>query len=270
MPERQHASGSDMTMNDSVITSRARLLAARWAPAATTPATAAAGRRTIGHQRRAEGNTRLERTPPEILLRGCGGVERLADLRLQSRLLVEADLEVRKDRELRAHVRIALAASAFVVRERLAQVTLALRRLARSEPVEEALERAGIGRAGRALVQVARELEPDLLEDLQVPARHGVAGPLEGVERRVQRAGQAAEPGLALEEAPAQQPPPQRRDRVQQPAPDARACVRGARAGPRLESSAPPAAMPTSHTCTSSRPSPFPSAKLRRDASSSG
>ena len=106
----------------------------------------------------------------------------------------------------------------FIVRERLAQVALALRRLARIESVEEALECPGIGRAGRALVQVARELEADLLEDLQVSACHGVAGALEGVERRVQCAGQAAEPGLALEEAPAQQPPPQRRDRVQRPA----------------------------------------------------
>ena len=57
-------------------------------------------------------------------------VERLADLRLQSRLLVKADLEVRQDRELRARGRVALEPPALVVRERLPQVTLRLRRLA--------------------------------------------------------------------------------------------------------------------------------------------
>ena len=205
-------------MNDSVIASRARALAARCRAAAKTPKTAAAGRRTIGHQRGADGNTAVERAPPEILLRGGGGVERLVNLRLQSCLLVEADLEVRQDRELRARLRIALHPPALVVRERLAQVTLPVRRIACLEPVEEALEHRGIGSAGPALVQVARELEPDLLEDLQVPARDRLAGSPERVEGRVQCAGQTAEPRLALEEALAQQAPPQRRDRVQQPA----------------------------------------------------
>ena len=133
-------------MNDSVITSRASLLVSaallprrrrrRRRPGAGRPATSA----------RADGKERLERAPPEILLRGVRGVERLADLRLQARLLVEADLEVREDGELRARLRIPLEPPALVPRERLAQVALPLGRVAGPQSVEEPLD-ARIGGA---------------------------------------------------------------------------------------------------------------------------
>ena len=184
-------------MNDSVITSRASLLALRCTPAATTPTTAAGRSPDDRHQRAADGNERLERAPPQILLRGVRGVERLADLRLQARLLVEADLEVREHGELRARLRIALDPPALVARERLAQVALPLGRVAGPQSVEEPLERRRLGRrVRRGLVEIARELEPDLLEHLQVPARDGVAGTLERVERRVQLGRQAPDPRL--------------------------------------------------------------------------
>jgi hypothetical protein len=67
-------------------------------------------------------------------------------------------------------------------------------------------------------VEVARELEPDLLEDPQVPARDGGAGTFERIERRVQCTRQAPDPRLALEEATAEQSTPQRRNWVQEPA----------------------------------------------------
>ena len=124
------APGSDRTMNDSVITSRASLLDARCAPAATTPTTAAAGRRTTGHQRAADGNRASSARRPRSSCVAYGGVERLANLRLQARLLVEADLEVREDGELRARLRVALEPQALVPRERLAQVALPLGRVA--------------------------------------------------------------------------------------------------------------------------------------------
>ena len=79
--------------------------------------------------------------------------------------------------------------------------------------------RAWVGRLARwARMQVARELEPDLLEHLEVPARHALAGALEGVERRVQLSGQASDPRVGLEQAASQQPAPRRRDRVEHPA----------------------------------------------------
>ena len=58
--------------------------------------------------------------------------------------------------------------------------------------------------------QVARELEADLLEHLQVAARDGVAGPLDGVERRVSRPS-AARAGCRVEQTAPQQPRHERR-----------------------------------------------------------
>src|SRR5439155_119388 len=64
---------------------------------------------------------RFERTPSQVLLRCGRGVECLEDLRLQARLLVEADLQVREEGELRAPLRIAFEPNALVMRKRLAQ-----------------------------------------------------------------------------------------------------------------------------------------------------
>jgi hypothetical protein len=55
------------------------------------------------------------------LLRGVRGIERLEYLRLQARLLVEADLQVREQGELGASLRIAFQPHKLVPRERLAQ-----------------------------------------------------------------------------------------------------------------------------------------------------
>ena len=118
---------------------------------------------------------------------------------------MEADLEVREQGELGASLGIAFEPDALVTGECLAQQALAIRRVAGSQ-------------ARRAVVEIAGELEPDLLEDLEVAARNSVAGELERVERCVELMREAADPRLALEEAAAQQPAPERRDRVQQPA----------------------------------------------------
>ena len=132
---------------------------------------------------------------------------------------MEADLEVREHGELRVRLRIALEPQALVVHERLSQVTLPLRWIARTQAVEESADLRGVGRrVRRALVEVARELEPDLLEHPQVPSRDGGAGTLERVERRVQLGRQTPDSRLRLEEAVAQQPAPQRPDRMEQPA----------------------------------------------------
>ena len=132
---------------------------------------------------------------------------------------MEADLEVREQGELRARLRVALEPQALVVHERLSQVTLPLRWIAGTQAVEESADLRRIGRrVRRALVEVARELEPDLLEHPQVPARDGGASSLERVERRVQLGRQAPDSRLGLEEAVAQHPAPQRPNRVQQPA----------------------------------------------------
>ena len=130
--------------------------------------------------------------------------EGLADLGLEPRLLVEADLEVREHGELHASLRIALVPQALVPRERLAQVALTFRRVARPQAVERLLA-----------VEVASELEADLLEHLQVAARDGVARQLDGVERRVQLCRQAPQARLALKEPAAHQPPPEGRERMQ-------------------------------------------------------
>ena len=74
---------------------------------------------------------RLERAPSEILLRRVRGIERVPDLQLQARLLVQADLEVREERDLRARLRVRFEPPALVPRERLAEVALPVRRLAR-------------------------------------------------------------------------------------------------------------------------------------------
>ena len=145
--------------------------------------------------------------------------------------------------------------SALVARERLAQVGLPLGRVAGPQPVEEALDSGSRRCVRRALVEVARELAarsprtPSGCRARRRRSRRSNAsnGVWSSAVRRPIRVSR-------LEEAAAQQPAPERRDRMQQPAAARRACARSARAGPHRGSSAPPAARPTSRTCTSSRP----------------
>src|SRR5262245_2169230 len=155
------------------------------------------------------GQERLERAPPEILLRDVRSIERLANLRLESYLLVEADFEVRQYRKLSSHLGVMLDSYPLVAAEGLAQVALSSRRIAGPQFVEEPLERSGLDwRIRRALAQEARELRADLLEHLQVAACDGVACALERVERGVQLGRQAAEPCPGLKQSTAQQAPP--------------------------------------------------------------
>jgi hypothetical protein len=53
------------------------------------------------------------------------------------------------------------------------------------------------------IVEIARELQPDLLEDPEISARDGGAGTLERVERCVQLGGQPSDWRLGLKEAAA-------------------------------------------------------------------
>jgi hypothetical protein len=138
---------------------------------------------------------------------------------LQAHLLVEADLEIRQYGELCTRLRVSLEPPALVARKGLAQVALPLGRIARPQAVDEGLKARRSLVVRRAFVEKARELEADLLEHLPVAASHGVAGSLERVEGRVQRSGEASEPRLGLEEAAAHQPAPERRQRMEQPAP---------------------------------------------------
>src|SRR5262245_52106553 len=108
-------------------------------------------------------------------------------------------------------LRVGLGALLLVVRERLTQEPLTVRRLAAAQPVEEALERF-------VLLEPARELEPDLGKHLEVAASDRVAGAADRVEGSVQLCGQAADSRLGLKKAATQEPPPQRLEWVQQPA----------------------------------------------------
>src|SRR5688572_29400483 len=77
-------------------------------------------------------------------------------------------------------------------------------------------------------MEVARELEADLLEDLPVAPGDGVAGALECIERSVQLSCQTPEARVRLKEPPPQHPPPERHDRMEklaavpEPAPEVR------------------------------------------------
>ena len=179
---------------------------------AKAPNSATAGLRTALHQFPADGNTDMSARSAELLLRHERCVQRLDDLLLQPRLLVEADLETCEHAELRMRLRVGLGALLLVVHERLAQQPLTVRRLTGAESLEKPLERL-------VLLEPARELEPDLGEHLEVAARDRVAGAADRVEGSVQLCGQAADSRLGLKQAESQQPPPQRLERLQQQAP---------------------------------------------------
>ena len=94
-------------------------------------------------------------------------VERLCDLRLQARLLVPADRQVREQYQLGAPLEVALAERRRVGRERLLQVTLTFGWIAGPQAVAERFELGRIDRPARRWQrQQARELAADLLEYL--------------------------------------------------------------------------------------------------------
>jgi hypothetical protein len=81
------------------------------------------------------------------VLRGGRGIERLEDLRLHARLLVEADLQVREQGELGASLGIAFEPRALVTRECLAQQPLTFRRVAVPQAGQEAFDLGASGGA---------------------------------------------------------------------------------------------------------------------------
>ena len=87
-PSARIRPGNESTISESVIASRASRSSGRW--------TGAAARPTAPVQPRAAAPA--AQPPAEILGGDVRGVERLADLRLQPRLLVQADLEVGQQR----------------------------------------------------------------------------------------------------------------------------------------------------------------------------
>ena len=197
------------------------------------------------------------------------GVESLANLRLQARLLVEADLEVREDGELRAHLRIALEPPALIAGERLAQVALPLGRVAGPKSVEETLERSGSA-VRRALVRDSartRARSPRTPSGSRARRRRWRARTRRTVcaaqpsgARSASRAGRgrgaAADATSVAIGCSSQRPSPSLRPRC------------SSRSSPRIVR--PPVATPTWRTCTSSRPRRSVPRTPPRDASSSG
>jgi len=123
---------------------------------------------------------------------------------------VKANLEAGEHTEFGVWLLFSLGALLLVVREGLPQEPLAVGRFALSEPVEEAVERI-------VAFEPARELEPDLGEDLEVPARDRLACAADRIEGCVQHRGQAADSRLGLEQAAPQEPTPHRLERMQHP-----------------------------------------------------
>ena len=109
-----------------------------------------------------------------------GRVECRRDLGLETGLLMEADLEVGEQDQLRARDWIDFEASPMVARERLAQVTLPVRGLARCETLREPGEGVRVeGRIRAALDIEARELAADLREHPEVATGNGGARPIQ-------------------------------------------------------------------------------------------
>jgi hypothetical protein len=155
-----------------------------------------------------------------------GGRERRIDrggnLRLQPHLLVQPDLHVGEQHPGGARRAIGFAALPLIVGERVAQVVLPVRRRTAAQVRREGEKlRRALGGIGRDRREKARELAADLGEHLEVAGGDGGAGPLEGVEGRVNRRADTAQCRLRLEQAFAQQHPRERGERRQQPRPAA-------------------------------------------------
>ena len=145
-------------------------------------------------------------------------IERFLDLRLQPRLLVPADLEIREVERLRPHIRSRLEERAVVAPEGLAQEALALGRIAFAQLPAEVVHARRI----KSDVAATRrhepcELESDLLEHLPVAARHGIARAFERIERALHRSHEAAKLRLRIEQPSPQQAAPQRLHRSRHP-----------------------------------------------------
>jgi len=118
----------------------------------------------------------LDDAIPHVARINCGRVESLRDLGLEAGLLMEGDLEVGEQDELRAGYRVDFEARPMVTSERLAQVPLPVRRFARCEALHEPGEGIRFGRHVTAAFDLeARELAADLLEHPEVAPGNGGA-----------------------------------------------------------------------------------------------
>jgi hypothetical protein len=114
-----------------------------------------------------------------------GSIERLEDLRLEPNLLVKADPKVGEDEAFGPRLRVFRGQGPMVVRERGPEVSLAVGRVTGAQGAAEAIEGLPLaGPGGAQHREKARELPTDLLEHLEVPAGHRVAGPGERRGRR--------------------------------------------------------------------------------------
>ena len=122
----------------------------------------------------------LDDAIPHVAWIHDGRVECRRDLGLETGLLMEADLEVGEQDQLRARCRIDFEARPVVTRERLAQVALAVRWLARCEPLHEPGEAVRVdGRIRAAFDVETGELAADLLEHPEVATGNGGARPIQ-------------------------------------------------------------------------------------------
>ena len=122
----------------------------------------------------------LDDAIPHVTRIHDGRVERFRDLGLETGLLMERDFEVGKQDELRAGYWVNLEARSMVASERLAQVPLPVRGLARCEPFYEPDEAVRVGRGITAAFELeARELTADLLEHPEVAPSNGGTRPIQ-------------------------------------------------------------------------------------------
>ena len=112
----------------------------------------------------------LDDAIPHVAWIHDGRVECRRDLGLETGLLMEANLEVGEQDQLRARCRIDFEARPVVPSERLAQVALAVRWLARCEPLHEPSEVGRVdGRIQAAFDVETGELAADLFEPRRLP-----------------------------------------------------------------------------------------------------
>lgn len=107
-------------------------------------------------------------------------VERRDDLWLQACLFVKADLDVGQEHQLGLRLGIWLGQGLVIAVERVAQVALPARRIARSQAFQEGCQCSGTGGAVSERLQEACKFVADLGEDFLIAAGHGSAHPGEG------------------------------------------------------------------------------------------
>jgi hypothetical protein len=132
----------------------------------------------------------------ERRVHGCG------DLRLEPCLLVQADFQVREQDPRRFFGRIAKAALMLVMRERFAQVLLAVGRRTRFQGIGECRKRRRVlGAIDGNAPNEPGKLAAYFREHFQIAAGHLRACSLERIERRVNFRSDSAQRCVGLKEA---------------------------------------------------------------------